>query len=466
MIDIVLEVYWSNNPIPVNNLIDNKDIVFDLPLGFFTGLDAQVVTSVQGKTGAVLLNAQDVGAEKLGNVANLKLYVDEQGALKANISYVDTEVNALKSSIFVKANKVYVDQQDQLLLDKIDLKADGQAVNQALSTKADLDESGKVPASQLPSYVDDVLDGRYVNPSQFNDLNGNPYVPESGKVYVDVDTNKTYRWSGMLYVVIGGGGVALGETSETAYRGDRGKVAYDHSQSQGNPHNSTTSDITEGSRLYFTEPRVRLTPLTGLSTADSSPIVATDTFLQAFGKSQAQQNNLPANVRATTLTGLNIVNAPITATDAFLAAFGKLQGQINSSSANPIVWVNASTLTGISWATLIDQSKSRLEFATYQGSIYFRGYITTTSQIGSGGGSPLFTHKDPRFICDLAFNPSQFASFVLAKIFATAQYGQPDGQMLVCQNALGGDNLYIQSNGALQAGVYHFAPAMIGKAKS
>ncbi|ENX33951.1 hypothetical protein F889_02615 [Acinetobacter colistiniresistens] len=465
MINIVLEVHWSNNPMPVIDLINRPDIAFDVPLGLFTGLDAQV-TSVQGKTGAVFLTAQDVGAEQLGAVEILKIYVDEQGILKADINYVDSEVNSLKSSIFVKANKVYVDQQDQLLLDQIDLKADGQAVNQVLSTKADLDESGRVPASQLPSYVDDVLDGRYINPSQFNDLNGNAYIPESGKVYVDVDTNKTYRWSGMLYVVIGGGGVALGETSETAYRGDRGKFAYDHSQSQGNPHNSTTSDITEGNREYFTQPRVRLTPMTGMSTADSSPVVATDTLLQTVGKFQAFNNNLAANVRSTALTGLNIVNATISAADNHLSAFGKLQGQISASSANPIVWVNATALTGISWSTIVDQAKTRLEYAAYQGSIYFRGYITTTSQIGSAGGSPLFTHKDPKYMCDVSFNPSQFVSFVLAKIFATAQFGQTDGQMLVCQNALNGDNQYIQSNGALAAGVYHFAPAMIGKAKS
>ena len=39
------------------------------------------------------------------------------------------------------------------------------------------------------------------------------------------------------------GSLALGETSSTAYRGDRGKIAYDHSQTTGNPHNTTPSDI-------------------------------------------------------------------------------------------------------------------------------------------------------------------------------------------------------------------------------
>lgn len=90
----------------------------------------------------------------------------------------------------------------------------------SLGSKADLVD-GKVPESQLPSYVDDVVE--YANLSAF------PTAGESGKVYVALDTNKTYRWSGSSYVEISAS-LALGETSATAYRGDRGKTAYDHSQ--------------------------------------------------------------------------------------------------------------------------------------------------------------------------------------------------------------------------------------------
>lgn len=62
-----------------------------------------------------------------------------------------------------------------------------------LNTKADL-VSGKVPASQLPSYVDDVL--------EFTDLASFTATGESGKIYVALDTNYTYRWSGSAYVKI------------------------------------------------------------------------------------------------------------------------------------------------------------------------------------------------------------------------------------------------------------------------
>lgn len=99
----------------------------------------------------------------------------------------------------------------------------------ALAAKADLVD-GKVPTSQLPSYVDDVL--------EYNNLAAFPATGETGKIYAAKDTNVIYRWSGSAYVEISAS-LALGETSSTAYRGDRGKTAYDHSQSSGNAHNMT-----------------------------------------------------------------------------------------------------------------------------------------------------------------------------------------------------------------------------------
>ena len=100
---------------------------------------------------------------------------------------------------------------------------------------AELDSNGKVPTSQLPSFVDDVEE--YANLAAF------PVTGESGKIYIAIDTNLTYRWGGTTYVEISPS-LALGETSSSAYRGDRGKIAYDHSLlTSGNPHNVTKSDV-------------------------------------------------------------------------------------------------------------------------------------------------------------------------------------------------------------------------------
>lgn len=83
---------------------------------------------------------------------------------------------------------------------------------------ASLDDSGKVPSTQLPSYVDDVL--------EFTQLDQLPNPGESGKIYVVTSTNLQYRWSGSDYVEISKS-LALGETSSTAYPGDKGKATTD-----------------------------------------------------------------------------------------------------------------------------------------------------------------------------------------------------------------------------------------------
>ena len=96
---------------------------------------------------------------------------------------------------------------------------------------AELDANGKVPSSQLPSFVDDIIEG-YLSGGKFykESAHTTEITGETGKIYIDLATNKTYRWSGSAFVVVSET-LALGETSSTAYRGDRGKVAYDHSQS-------------------------------------------------------------------------------------------------------------------------------------------------------------------------------------------------------------------------------------------
>ena len=109
------------------------------------------------------------------------------------------------------------------------------AVKGVANGVAELDANGVVPSSQLPSYVDDVLE--YSSKSAF------PTSGESGKIYVAQDTNLTYRWSGSAYTEISSS-LALGTTSSTAYRGDRGNTAYTHSQkTSGNPHGVTKSDV-------------------------------------------------------------------------------------------------------------------------------------------------------------------------------------------------------------------------------
>lgn len=103
--------------------------------------------------------------------------------------------------------------------------------------------TGTIPQGNLPSYVDDVVE--YTGVGTF------PEEGESGKIYVDTTTNKTYRWSGSDYVEISAS-LALGETSSTAYRGDYGKVAYTHATAKGSAFASGLYKITTNAQGHVT----------------------------------------------------------------------------------------------------------------------------------------------------------------------------------------------------------------------
>jgi len=138
---------------------------------------------------------------------------------------------------------------------------------------AGLDGSGTVPASQLPSYVDDVL--------EFASFAALPAAGETGKIYITVDNNNQYRWSGTQYVLL------------TASPG-------------------STDSVPEGAvNKYWTLARTLGSVLTGLVTTNSAVIAATDTVIAAFGKLQRQitdlgasKANKGANTDITSLAGL------------------------------------------------------------------------------------------------------------------------------------------------------------------
>ena len=105
----------------------------------------------------------------------------------------------------------------------------------SLPSYATLDSSGKVPSSQLPSYVDDVIEGYLYNGKFYsNSTHSNVITGEGGKIYTDLSTNKTYRWGGSAYVEISAS-LAIGTTAGTAYDGASGaKNASDITSLQNN----------------------------------------------------------------------------------------------------------------------------------------------------------------------------------------------------------------------------------------
>ena len=145
--------------------------------------------------------------------ANMSIF--SNGENDISVSVADSSHNMLTRQLATSNDiRALETKTEDLKNSKLDASLKG-----AANGVAELDANGKVLTSQLPSFVDDVIEAE-----NFAVL---PNEGETGKIYVTLDDNKTYRWSGSAYVEISAS-LALGETDSTAYRGDRGKVAYDH----------------------------------------------------------------------------------------------------------------------------------------------------------------------------------------------------------------------------------------------
>jgi len=193
------------------------------------------VSSVNTKTGDVILTQDDITDgttyKQYSSVEQTKLAGIEAGAQENKIEKI--KVNGTELPIASKEVDITIP------VSASDIGAVPVSAVGVAGGIAELDENGHVLSSQLPSFVDDVLE--YATLGEF------PQVGESSKIYIAMDSNVTYRWSGSTYSEISPS-IALGETSTTAYRGDKGKTAYDHSQISGaNPHNTTIDQVIEAS---------------------------------------------------------------------------------------------------------------------------------------------------------------------------------------------------------------------------
>lgn len=203
----------------------------------------------------------------------------------------------------------------------------------ANSGVATLDATGKVPSSQLPSYVDDVIEA-----ANFAAL---PAEGEAGKIYVTLDDNKTYRWGGSAYAEISAS-VALGETQGTAYEGSKGaalKTAFDAHEADTDIH-VTTADKTAWNAKYDK-------PSTGIAKTDLADDVQAslgkaDTALQA--SDIADKADKVSGATADNFAGLdangNLKDSGSKASDFATAAQGA-----KADSAIQSVKVNGTALT-------------------------------------------------------------------------------------------------------------------------
>ena len=183
------------------------------------------------------LDKSDVGLDKVDNTADIDKPVST--AQQQAITSAKNSVNSALANHLNDKNNPHKVNKSQVGLSNVTNDAQVKRSEMGVASGvATLDSNGKVPSSQLPSYVDDVLE--YSNKSAF------PVTGETGKIYVDTTANLTYRWSGSQYVEISPS-LALGETSSTAYSGDKGKATTDkvntHVANTTNPHNVTKAQV-------------------------------------------------------------------------------------------------------------------------------------------------------------------------------------------------------------------------------
>lgn len=218
-------------------------------------------TLVNATTDPKIVNTDQAWDKELGKYQSEinKERIEGNDSLKTQLdtlsSKVDKEITDRGSADAALGAKIDKEIQDRTTADtalKTELTGDIQGVQDALdefiATKAQanglasLDENGKVPANQLPSYVDDVIDvyatydksptGELSNIALFADAAHNtPIVGEAGKIYQNVTDGEPgyqFRWSGTTWVPIVSGGVVIGEIPGTAYDGAKGKTTTDN----------------------------------------------------------------------------------------------------------------------------------------------------------------------------------------------------------------------------------------------
>lgn len=220
-------------------------------------------TLVNATTDPKIVNTDQAWDKELGKYQSEinKEKIEGNNSLKTQLdtlsSKVDKEITDRGSADTALGAKIDKEIQDRTTADtalKTELTGDIQEVQDDLNTfkatkgqangLASLGSDGKVPAAQLPSYVDDVIDvyatydvsptNQISNIKLYSDAaHANPVIGEAGKSYNDITEGNPgyqFRWSGTTWVPITSGGLIIGEISGTAYDGAKGKTTSDELQ--------------------------------------------------------------------------------------------------------------------------------------------------------------------------------------------------------------------------------------------
>jgi hypothetical protein len=166
-----------------------------------TSNSVKVIASSFNEAGGSAIESIGVpSGENLSDIENLTLISSDNSVniVGDNLTKTINLTTTGSSAVYIPSDSSDWSPEPTTISEGLDQLADRlESVESSLGQPegiATLDSSGKVPASQLPSYVDDVL--------EVADFDSLPLEGETGKIYVTLDTNKTYRWTGSIYIEI------------------------------------------------------------------------------------------------------------------------------------------------------------------------------------------------------------------------------------------------------------------------
>lgn len=327
-------------------------------------------TLVNATTDPKIVNTDQAWDKELGKYQSEinKERVEGNDSLKTQLdtlsSKVDKEITDRGSADTALGAKIDKEIQDRTTADtalKTELTDSIQEVRDDLDTfkatkgqangLASLGSDGKVPAAQLPSYVDDVIDvyatydvsptNQISNIKLYSDAaHANPVTGEAGKSYNDITEGHPgyqFRWSGTTWVPITSGGLIIGEISGTAYDGAKGKTTADGLQGLKNFNPvrlvSITTDASKGTLNYESANG------TGVKGLDILAASSTKAGVMTAADKVKLDTTLPNQIAAET--------------DAREAAIAGVQGELANDIAQEVVDRNEAIATAKTELTTI-----------------------------------------------------------------------------------------------------------------
>jgi hypothetical protein len=281
------------------------------PQGQIGNTGAQGTQGIQGIQGLLgpTGNKGDQGNQGIQGTAGAQGVQGQTGATGATGAAGVVSDSSVFPIIDSRVTKTYIDNLnvDADTLDGINSTAFEQISNKNQNNGyAGLDSAGKVANAQLPSYVDDVVE--YANFASF------PGTGETGKIYVAIDTGDVYRWAGSAYVQINDAVTSADQATKLATARDiiltgpiTGTASFDGTANASittslNISSKTTSDLSEGSNLYYTDVRfdTRLSSKNTGNLSEGSNLYYTDARVQSVIDSNSAGFITPSSSSALT----------------------------------------------------------------------------------------------------------------------------------------------------------------------